>query len=846
MSSSPKQHPDFESILLTRHGANETICVSAYKTVNGNFVVAEQFCDGVESAARLIEHSYMREDVGAIWTNIQRLKPGSDRRKKGETIAAYTNLTIDIDRRDKRDASGNKVNATDEQREVLHSVAERIAAFLTPAFGPCVFADSGNGFHLNWKLADIEPGDGQRYYRAVLNLLKRKFESPDVNCEIDASLADDTQVVTVWGTWNRKYPELLDRPQRQSKVLFLPDRQTPIKFYDLEIFLHENKVADAPLADPEERLVPGKVPRQKADAEWLEKYGVPDLIDFWSPLVSYEEDSYDKNGDTHHPIAPCPCHDEEFHEHSHQRDCEIIEFADGGVGISCFSGELSLGQVIAKMNAVKGENYPRRVFAEESDEEIAKAFGVENADAVTLAEQRAETDGRKAEQDAFEPSPDSGQPELKYPQLVFPYDALPEGRFKRLVDKACEGGLSAGLVVPAIMALASSLPEQDRVEGARVNMYVTLLTMVGAGKDTAIDRAGAVLGLRTDDTGWSECRCSVYTPSGERSVAMAIGDQPGTKENPARIPGPRTHCMITYELDETLRKNKGETSGVFSALQHFFDHNEKQYNDSKYRHRQTVNCRLSWLTALPVGDGEIDENVYRKAFGDSSSHGFVSRMLFGFAEQRFDRRKTRNWHVPESDYSFVTETALDFGTIEQHSTLADQIRGTRCEGFAPGVAELYESWQPKKDWSGRDMYHALKVAVVCSILQGHRRIEESDWRFAVAFMEWQGRIRDTFQPGRAQTTTQAEFNEIVVKEVQRRTLKGLAGGIGKDKHTEVVEVDGKKRVYVRWKGMSNDGKWYKHGLDTEKTVRMLVNGGTLAYKSEDETAWVRIVGWKPE
>src|SRR5258705_13491534 len=93
------QHPDFKSILLTRHGANETICVSAYKTVNGKFVVSEQFCDGVEAAARLIERSYMRDDIGAIWTNLQRLKPGSHRRKKGETCDAYTNILVDIDRK---------------------------------------------------------------------------------------------------------------------------------------------------------------------------------------------------------------------------------------------------------------------------------------------------------------------------------------------------------------------------------------------------------------------------------------------------------------------------------------------------------------------------------------------------------------------------------------------------------------------------------------------------------------------------------------------------------------------------------------------------------------------------
>jgi len=375
------QHPDFKSILLTRHSAGETVCVSAYKVANGKFVVSERFCNGVDEAANLIERSYQREDIGAIWTNIQRLKSGSSRRRKGETDA-YTNMTIDIDRRDKRDADGNKVNATDGEREALRTVAEKIVKFLSPSFGPCVFADSGNGFHLNWKLADIEPGEGQSYYRAVLALLKRKFESPEANVEIDASLADDTQVVTVWGTWNRKYPEFLDRPQRQSKVLFFPPTQKPIKFYDLEIFLDANKDGTGPLA--EEKPAPKKTAAsQKADPEWLENHGVPDLIEFWAPHVAYEEGSYDRGGDTHHPIAPCPCHGgEDFHGHSHARDCEIIEFADSGIGISCFSGELSLGQVIAKMNAVKGENYPHRVFAEESDEEIARAFGVEDADVV--------------------------------------------------------------------------------------------------------------------------------------------------------------------------------------------------------------------------------------------------------------------------------------------------------------------------------------------------------------------------------------------------------------------------------------------------------------------------------
>src|ERR1700738_1408748 len=99
-TNSLKNHPDFRKILLSRHDDHDWICVSAYKVVSGKFIVSERFCNGVDEAANLIELSHQREDIAAIWTNIQRLKPRSSRRKKGETIDAYTNLTIDIDRRD--------------------------------------------------------------------------------------------------------------------------------------------------------------------------------------------------------------------------------------------------------------------------------------------------------------------------------------------------------------------------------------------------------------------------------------------------------------------------------------------------------------------------------------------------------------------------------------------------------------------------------------------------------------------------------------------------------------------------------------------------------------------------
>ncbi len=273
-----------------------------------------RFCTGVDEAAALIERSYKREDIRAIWSNLQRLKPGSTKRKN-ETIDSYTNLLIDIDRKTTKDAQGRKVNASEEERKVLLEAANQVAAFLSPEFGQPVFADSGNGYHLSWRIGDamdwgkgIPAEQGQNVYTRLLALLKKKFERPDLNMEIDASLADDTQVVTVWGTYNRKYADLPDRPQRQSQVLSMPEHllqvgnglkhAMPVTAPTINIFLTINQTDELLGDGVTEKTRPAPMDNQKANHECLENYSVPDLIDFWSPQISYESDSYDKNGDT--------------------------------------------------------------------------------------------------------------------------------------------------------------------------------------------------------------------------------------------------------------------------------------------------------------------------------------------------------------------------------------------------------------------------------------------------------------------------------------------------------------------------------------------------------------------
>jgi len=451
-----------------------------------------------------------------------------------------------------------------------------------------------------------------------------------------------------------------------------------------------------------------------------------------------------------------------------------------------------------------------------------------------------------------EPKAAKPSPRLRYPELRFPYEAVPDGQFKKLVDKACEGGLSGGLVVPALLSLASSVPFQDKMEGARINLYVCLLALVGAGKDTAIDRSTEVLGINDGDG-----TCRWYAPSGERSMSFLLGDTPPNKSNPERKPGPKRQIFVSYELDDTISKSRGETSGVLPALQWYYDHNTRDYGDAQKRTLQHVDCRLSWLTALPVGETEIDPDEFRAAFGESSTKGTVSRLLFGFAEEKFDRRRSRNWSVEHNFHSWSeskTEMLEGVGpvTTDTYDSILSRLRNARVEGFASGVEEQYLNWHLDKDYSGRDGYHALKVSILCALLSEHKLIEQSDWDFATAFMEWQGAIRREFTTGKSKKMTQGEFNEKVIKALCKEALKRRVSG----KDTANVQMEknkgGQELYFMRWRKIANNGKWWRSGLDTEKTINQLVRGGILGFLKEEEDspqsrdpeekgAWVRVI-----
>jgi len=445
-----------------------------------------------------------------------------------------------------------------------------------------------------------------------------------------------------------------------------------------------------------------------------------------------------------------------------------------------------------------------------------------------------ELDGKEAS-----PEPE----EIQYPELLFPYEAIEEGSvLKSIVDNCCggKGKLSPGLIVPAILVVASSIPVIDTMNGGRINEYATLLALVGAGKDVAIDRALATFGMEHHPG---------YAPSGERSLSQLLGDHPRPRmkgePDQGREPGPATYLIHTYEMEDTLNKSKGDTSSVLQALQHYYDHNQKKYSDHQKREISLVDCRLSWLAGLQIGDKKLDPDRFTATFGESTTHGMVSRHLFGFAEKRFNIRKERDW-VPYREE--VLETGVDNADTNRinllnfsENALRKRLEQATVIGWEDGVEELYENWSPgPQDMSGRDPYHAFKICILTALINSHKKVTLADWNFAVEMMEWQQAIRREFEPGESRRITQGEFNEKIMKTIRRveeRWRNNTPTKTDKEftKSEQVTPVTNGTKYQVRyykWKRLAHHGDWHLAGFDIEKTIDGLVRAGFLIYKAE--------------
>lgn len=121
-------------------------------------------------------------------------------------------LLIDVDT---KRATG--VCSTDEEKNSSKVVANKVYKYLRDVgFCEPICADSGNGFHLLYKIDLPNNSEAKDLCSNFLKVLDLFFS--DNTAEIDKSVFNASRITKLYGTYSRKGKSTNDRPHRESKI----------------------------------------------------------------------------------------------------------------------------------------------------------------------------------------------------------------------------------------------------------------------------------------------------------------------------------------------------------------------------------------------------------------------------------------------------------------------------------------------------------------------------------------------------------------------------------------------------------------------------------------------------
>lgn len=147
-------------------------------------------------------------------------------------IAKYRWLLIDLDPDRPKD-----VSSTDEEKALAYTKAIEIRQFLSEkGLLPPVFCDSGNGFHLLYRVSLENSKENANLLRDVLLSLSEKFS--DEHVKVDRKVFNPARIIKFYGTMSRKGRDDAEngRPHRKSGFIEFPDL-AEIKVNDRELLV---------------------------------------------------------------------------------------------------------------------------------------------------------------------------------------------------------------------------------------------------------------------------------------------------------------------------------------------------------------------------------------------------------------------------------------------------------------------------------------------------------------------------------------------------------------------------------------------------------------------------------
>ena len=138
---------------------------------------------------------------------------------RDDEISAYRWILVDIDPVRKAETQG--VSSTDEEKTSAWEVGSRIRAFLKEkGFCDPVICDSGNGYHLHYRISLPNDGETRALVKQFLSILAGKFTTE--SAKVDTTVYNPARIIKLYGTVARKGADTEERPHRKSGFLEFP------------------------------------------------------------------------------------------------------------------------------------------------------------------------------------------------------------------------------------------------------------------------------------------------------------------------------------------------------------------------------------------------------------------------------------------------------------------------------------------------------------------------------------------------------------------------------------------------------------------------------------------------
>jgi AAA domain-containing protein len=141
-------------------------------------------------------------------------------------------LLFDVDRA--KTTEDADLSATDEQHEAARELAAEIVEWLSSFGWPApVLIDSGNGWHLLYRLDLPNDAITKARVRKLLHSLASRFDGP--RGSIGKECHDARRIAKLPGTWARRGPSSPGRPHRLCRLVFAPDPVAVVQLDMLEV-----------------------------------------------------------------------------------------------------------------------------------------------------------------------------------------------------------------------------------------------------------------------------------------------------------------------------------------------------------------------------------------------------------------------------------------------------------------------------------------------------------------------------------------------------------------------------------------------------------------------------------